>query len=374
MYSIYCDGQLLYAPNVVETYPVSGAVLKQELNRADSLTFTMYQNHPLYENINLMKSTLVVFDGNEPISILRPIARERDFYNNLKFTCEGCLAFFNDSIVPEYHYKTGGITVEDYFDFLMSVHSGKVNVRPAQVNIDRRPTSWVSDPGTNFDRNNLIVRENTSYPDTWTEMCDKLLDLLGGYFIPKYTRSPNNGASFALEYRINSGSIGDQVIQFNRNLIDFSEVIDRTDRYSRLIPLGAKDPESQNPDSFRTIADVNDGKIYLENTNAVAQFGIITKVHVWDDVTNKSNLKTKGQDELDKHVTHEPISMTVNAADLSYLGVDDRFRIGQTNQVVSEPHGINALFRCCALQIVFDNLAKNVYTFGEVKGTLTRMI
>lgn len=371
MYTIYCDGELLYSPTVTDNYPVSDAVLKQELNRADSLTFKMYQNHPLYGSIDLMKSTLVVFDGDEPISILRPIARERDFYNNLKFTCEGCLAFFNDSIVPEYHYKTGGITVEDYFDFLMSVHSGKVNVRPAQVDEDRRPTSWVSDPGTYFDDNNLIVRENTSYPETWTEMCDKLLNLLGGYFIPKYTSSANNGATFRLEYRVNSGGNGSQVIQFNRNLIDFSEVIDRTDRYSRLIPLGAK-PEGS--ESFLTIKSVNSGLLYLEDADAVNLYGKITKTHVWEDVTQAANLKTKGQAELDNHVSKFPVSMTVNAADLSYLGVDDRFRIGQINQVISEPHGINEPFRCAALQIVFDNLAKNVYTFGEVKGTLTRMI
>lgn len=372
MYSIYCDGQLLYAPNVVETYPVSGAVLRQELNKADSLTFTMYQNHPLYDSINLMKSTLVVFDGNEPISILRPIARERDFYNNVKYTCEGCLAFFNDSIVPEYSYpgQYDG-TIERYLQWLFENHNAQVLSDRQLVYTHNTQGKTIFDPGTMFDANNYIVRANTSYPDTWTELCDKVLDLLGGYLIPKYQVAAGNAAEFWVEFRAESGATGDQTIQFNRNLIDFSEVIDRTDRYSRLIPLGAK-PEGS--ESFLTIKSVNGGLLYLEDAGAVNLYGKITKTHVWEDVTQAANLKTKGQAELDSHVSKFPVSMTVNAADLSYLGVDDRFRIGQINQVISEPHGIDEPFRCAALQIVFDNLAKNVYTFGEVKGTLTRMI
>lgn len=384
MYSILCDGELLYSPNVVDVYPVSEAVLRQELNRADSLTFKMYQNHPLYGKINLMKSTLVVYDGNEPISILRPISRERDFQNNLKYTCEGCLAFFNDSIVPEYSYpgQYDG-TIEQYLHWLFANHNSQVlNDRKLKYTGGTgEPT--IFDPGTKFDSNNYIVRANSSYPNTWDELCDKVLDLLGGYLLPKYIANPDGSVEFWVEFRAESGATGDQVIEFNRNLIDFSELIDRTDRYSRLIPLGAKDPESQHPDSFLTISSVNGGKNYIEanaestadyEVDAVSLYGRISKTMVWDDVTQAPNLLAKGKKELKKHVTHEPISMTVNAADLSYLNVDDRFRIGQINQVISEPHGINEPFRCCALQIVFDNLAKNVYTFGEVKGTLTRMI
>ena len=377
MYTIYCDGELLYSPNVTDSYPVSDAVLKQELNRADSLTFKMYQNHPLYGSIDLMKSTLVVFDGDEPISILRPIAKERDFNNNLKYTCEGCLAFFNDSIVPVYAFVDSGTMkrVSAYLTWLMNNHN-------SQIDDDyRKPLSW----STNL-ADVLIKRENHGYPTTFDEVREKLLDMLGGYFLPKYTKTQTGLAKFSIEYNEESGTIGSQTIQFGRNLVNFSEYIDRTDRITRLVPLGQKEDGSED---FLTVYEAFDERtqnvhdsIFVDAPQAyINLYGILVGKRIWEDVTNKENLLAKAQDWIEDYNEQEPVSITIGAADLSYLTNPDnsvlgeqRFRIGQINQVVSEPHGINEPFRCSALQIKFDNLAQNVYTFGEVRGTLTRMI
>lgn len=385
MYSIYCDGQLLYAPNMASTLPIDNAVLSQELNRADSLKFRIYPDHPMYSTINLMKSNIVVFDGEEPISILRPISFERDFSNIKEYTCEGALGFFNDSIQPEYEY-TG--TVRGYFAQLIRNHN-------AQVGEDRQVGGYSYDDGTSddtgFDDNNNIVRGNNSYPTTWNEIQDKLLNLLGGYILPSYrvaTDSHGNviegRAQFDyVKYAIESGSHGEQIISYGRNLLDFAESVDRSERFTRIVPLGKIDDSgSSTPtQSYLTVEDAvvdgsRYGRIYIDaQSQYINQYGIITLVRSWDDVTIANNLYRKAKRYLDKNVQLNPVSMTVKAADLSYLtDAEQRFRIGQINRVVSAPHGIDEDFRCSALQIRFDNLQQNVYTFGEVKGTLTRMI
>lgn len=378
-YVIYCDFEYLYVPDLIESLPISEAVLKQELNRADMLTFKIYPSHPLYDKINLMKSTITVFDGDEPISILRPIVQERSFDNVKKFTCEGCLAFFNDSIQPEYSYSG---SVEGFFKKLVNEHCNQVKRNRQPTGTNELPVAIYEDgteDGTGFDKNNYIVRANSAYPNTWDEMCDKLLDPLGGYLMPVYRKAVGNGAAdWQIRYSIESGEHGQQVVQFGQNLLDFSESIDRTDRFTEIVPLGAKPDGSE---SFLTVADAivdgeRYGKTYIRASEAdVAKYGIIRKTNTWDDVTIANNLYAKGKDYLEKHLSLFPISMTVSAADLSYLsGATERFRIGQINDVYSIPHGIDLPFRCVALQIRFDNLAENVYTFGEAKGTLTRMI
>lgn len=385
MYSIYCDGQLLYAPNMSETLPIDNAVLSQELNRADSLKFRIYPQHPLYNDMKLMLSDLVVFDGEEPISILRPISYTRDFSNIKEYTCEGVLGYFNDSIVEEYDYAG---TVKGYFARLINSHN-------AQVGASRKVGSYSYDDGTDddtgFDDNNYIVRANNSYPTTWDEIQDKLLNLLGGYILPSYERATDSGghiiegrANFSnIKYAIESGEHGEQVISSGRNLLDFSENVDRSEKFTRIVPLGTIDAEEGTTPtkSHLTIEDAivdghRYGKIYIDaDNNYINQYGIITLVRSWDDVTVANNLYTKARQFLNKNVQLNPVSMTVKAADLSYLTENEkRFKIGQINRVVSVPHGIDEDFRCSALQIRFDNLQQNVYTFGEVKGTLTRML
>ena len=60
-YKIFCDDYILYDSQLNE-FQVENPVLKQELNTANELTFTIYQNHPYFNNI----SKLVEVTGLEP--------------------------------------------------------------------------------------------------------------------------------------------------------------------------------------------------------------------------------------------------------------------------------------------------------------------
>ena len=53
-YKIFCDDYILYDSQLNE-FQVENPVLKQELNTANELTFTIYQNHPYFNNISKLQ-------------------------------------------------------------------------------------------------------------------------------------------------------------------------------------------------------------------------------------------------------------------------------------------------------------------------------
>ena len=89
-YKIFCDDYILYDSQLNE-FQVENPVLKQELNTANELTFTIYQNHPYFNNILKLSSIIRVYRDNNLIFKGRVINSELGFHNEKKITCEGIL-------------------------------------------------------------------------------------------------------------------------------------------------------------------------------------------------------------------------------------------------------------------------------------------
>lgn len=133
MYTMELGGVLCYAPFAQdESYAVQDLQLTEEINKASSLTFTlpvcnraynMGDIHPLKTNVVLRRDDEIVFSG-------RVLSWNRSFYNSIDFTCEGMLAWLNDSIIPPH---TKNCTVQEYVDYVLGLHN-------AQVNADRQIT------------------------------------------------------------------------------------------------------------------------------------------------------------------------------------------------------------------------------------------
>lgn len=92
-YKIFCDDYILYDSQLNE-FQVGSPVLKQELNTANELTFTIYPNHPYFNNISKLSSIVRVYRNDKLLFKGRVINSELGFYNEKKITCEGVLAFF----------------------------------------------------------------------------------------------------------------------------------------------------------------------------------------------------------------------------------------------------------------------------------------
>lgn len=358
MYTIYSDSNLVYAPNLANIedggYAVVEPVVTSELNDAGSCKFKIPSINPMYNSIQKMKSIIKVYNNRKRVFRGRVLNDEADFWNRKSVYAEGELAFFNDSIVRPYNF-TG--SVSDYFTFLVTQHNQQVDVEK-QFRVGRCTVT---------DGNNYIVRANADYPDTWQEMKDKLIKILGGYIMPRCEIENGTEVEY-IDYLAESGGVSGQKIVFAENILDLSRYVDATDVYTVIIPLGKADG---NTGERLTIKTVNDGKDYLESATGISLYGRITKTETWDDVEVAQNLKTKGQEMLEKSILMA-VSIEISAFDLHLLDVNtDSIEIGMYNNVISLPHGINDLFQCVKTEVNLKDADKSEYTFGATTTTLT---
>lgn len=360
MYSIKCDGQLIYAPLVVnDGYIVVNATVKKELNRVDSCEFTIPTIGAGYDSIQKLKSVITVYDGDEKIFHGRCINITKDFYNNRKFYCEGELGYLNDSILRPYAFSAemGGApdTPGNIFKYYIMEHNARVDAAKRFV---------VGDISTM--QSEQIVRESTQYPTTLDEMQEKLIETYGGYVMPRYV-----GDRIYLDYKKVSGGDNGQIIQFGQNLLKLEEYIDAGDVKTVIIPVGATVEGTDEP---LTIKSVNDGRDYLESATGIALFGRIEECIGWDEITDATALKAAGQARLSELIK-EAITLNLSAIDLSLLDVDaDRIRVGEYNRVLSLPHGIDEFYQCTRMTLNLSDPKQNEYTFGNPKGVISEQV
>lgn len=349
MYRVYCDGLPIYNDKL-EGLKIFSPSLDLELNKTGSFSFTLYPDHPYYGSIQKLKSIITVYQEDYLLFRGRVLDDEIGFYNERKVTCEGELAFLLDSIKRPYDF-TG--SVAEYLALLLESHN-------AQVDETKRFTLGnvtVTDP------NDYIVRSNIDYTDTWKEMNDKLLTLLGGFLSVRHA----DGVAY-LDYLADFALLSPQKIEFGKNLLDQKRIIKGADVATVVIPLGAKlkDAEGKDTDKRLTIESVNGGADFIEDASAISQYGTIVKTVIFDDVTIAENLKAKGQAYLSSLVKL-PESIELTAADLATVSTAfSSFHLGTYVDVVSKPHGLNQKFLVRKLSINLLDPAANKLTLGGV--------
>lgn len=63
MYRIYCDESLLYHSKL-SSLKVFRPSVELEVNKTGSFVFTLYPDHPHYDNIKKMNSIITVYQGD----------------------------------------------------------------------------------------------------------------------------------------------------------------------------------------------------------------------------------------------------------------------------------------------------------------------
>jgi hypothetical protein len=349
MYRVYCDGMLLYHSKL-ENLVLLNPSIELEVNKTGSFTFTIPSNHPYYNLIHKMKSIITVYQDDYLLFRGRVLDDEIGWHNDKAVSCEGEMAFFIDSIMRPYDFSG---SIPEYLAVLLDSHN-------SQVDAEKR---FVLGNVTVTDANDYIVRSNIDYTDTWSEMQDKLLNLLGGYLQIRH----EDGAHY-LDYLQDFTLLAPQKIAFGKNLLDLKRIRKGADIVTAVIPLGVK---AEGTDERLTIAKVNDGLDYLVDEDAKAQYGLIVKTVIFDDVTDANTLLTKGKAHL-AGLVKLPETIELTAADMATLRQDiTSFHIGTKVQVESKPHGIDQLFTVSKLSIKLLDPASNHLTLGGVLDTFT---
>ena len=349
MYSIYADDLCIYDDRYLsEDTKVLSPTLTLSDNTAGQLVVTLPPTNVGYDYVVRMVTDISVRKNDEEIWAGRVLSEEKDFWNNRKLTCEGELAFFNDSTQPpaEYH----DITVRGFLNALVGIHNAKVDT-------NRQFTVGIV---TVVDPNDSLYRY-TNYEKTIECINDKLLDRLGGHLRVR----KENGVRY-LDYLDDYPNINSQEITFGKNLLDFTRTWDATEFATVLVPLGARLDESpiEALEAYLTVASVNQGSIYVVS-EAVEEYGWIEKVVHWDDVTDAQNLLNKAEQYLSE-TQFDNLSIELSALDLNYLDVNyEAVKLLDKIRVVSKPHGLDRYFPVTELEIPLDAPETSQFSLGD---------
>lgn len=354
-YRILCDGYPLMDTRL-DDYSVSSPSCTLELNKTGSLTFDIDSTHPYYDMIHKVSSVITLLENDQIIFRGRVMDDDIAFDQVKTVECEGELSYLLDSIVRPYTYSG---TVTDLVKTYLDSHNSQVEEKK-QFKLG---SVTVTDP------NDYVVRASSDYPSSWDEFNDKCIDLLGGYVRLRYA---SDGTY--LDYLEDYLNVNQQVIDFGENLLDLSQYIKAADVATRIIPLGAQlegTKDEEGTEKRLTIKSVNGGKDYVEDSEAVERYGVISKIVTYDDVTTASALLTKGNEALAAQKLLQ-VTFEVTAVDLHLMSVDvERIKIGDMIRVRSKPHGIDEYMLVSKVEMNLDDASKTVITLGSTFATFT---
>lgn len=345
MYKVYCDGQLLYHSKL-ESLKIFNPSLELELNKTGSFDFTIYSDHPRYSLIQKLKSIITVYQDDFLLFRGRVLDDEIGWHNEKHIACEGDLAFLLDSMQRPFSFSG---TPAEVLAYVLQLHNAQV------------------DASKQFQAGNVTVEgylthDTTEYLTTFETLENALLKPLGGYFRTRF-----EGGVAYLDYLAEITLLAPQSIEFGKNLLDLKRIRKGADIATVIIPLGAKlkDEEGNDTGKRLTIEAVNGGADFIQDEAAIAQFGIIVKTAIFDDIADPETLKLRGQAQLADSVNlWETIELT--AADLATVDKTvTSFHLGTQVNVISKPHGLNQRFIVSKLSLKLLDPAANKLTLGK---------
>ena len=328
---------------------ISGSI-NHGINTIDNFTFKIATNNIGYNKLNALTTLVEVLNiKNNNLEfkgrVLLPVESMDSngiFLKNV--TCESELGYLMDSstVYGEYH----NISVRDFLKVIIDNHNSQV------------------DEEKKFEIGNVTVVDNNDslyrylgYVKTFEAIKDKLIDRLGGELQIRY----ENGIRY-LDYLESIGEVKSTEIRLAKNLQSIELEKDPTNIISRLLPLGNKLEDSEER---LTIESVNNGIKYIDDIEAIEEFGVIVDSVTWDDVTEPSNLLRKGQEYI-KENNRIKKKYKVTALDLSTIGLDfDSFEVGNAYPVINPLMNINENLRVIEKTIDIYNPQSSTLGIGD---------
>lgn len=354
MYSVYADGTCIYNDMYVdEAHRLTNPKLKLEDNSAGAFTAVIPPTNAGYEICKRISTEIVVKRDGDDIWAGRIISEKKDFWNQRSITCEGELAYLNDTIQPpaEYH----DMTVRGFLETLINIHNAKVDtVRQFQIGV-----VTVTDDDLNGEDS---IYRYTNYETTMKCISEKLIKRLNGHIRVRR----ENGISY-IDYLKDYPKTNSQVLRFGKNLIDFTKNWDLSKLATVVVPRGKSLDESpiEALTAYLTVKDVNNGSIYVSSDDAVKEFGWIEVVVDWDDVTDANNLLRKAKLYLENY-QFDKMTIELKALDMHYLSKNEgSIDLLDEIRCVSNPHGMDRYFPVTAIELYLDQPDKTTYTLGD---------
>lgn len=376
MYILKYAGSVLHDPRT--DTQISAGILKEESGQSPTLSLTIQPTHPLWDNFSrdtvmLPSREVELFEVETSIVLFRGRVRavSMEFDGSKKLTCEGAMAYLNDTTVRPYKtYDTDEIECDinapaeanKLFEWFIEQHNSRV------MNACEKFRIGVN-AGVNYGK---LQRGTGTGPATLKEMRDKLEKACGGWLRVRYDATgsiidwlPDTGAAEATQ-RVELGS----------NLLDLDTQVDGKDIYTAIVPVG------------KTGKGEDEHKVNVSAETAYVPFGFAIQ---GDAVVDMAAAEKYGR--IEKTVSYDldkPQALADKAvADLAAGKLDDSievsaFDLHNLNEqtlpidfldrvfVKSGPHGIERYMICSGRTINLTNPTATQYKLGAITATLTK--
>ena len=376
MYILKYAGSVLHDPRT--DVQISAGTLKEESGQSPTLSLTIQPTHPLWDSftrdtVMLPNREVELVEYETGIVLFRGRVRaiSMEFDGSKKLTCEGAMAYLNDTTVRPYKtYDTDEIECDinapaeanKLFEWFIEQHNAHV------MNACEKFRIGVN-AGANYGK---LQRGTGTRPATLKEMRDKLEKACGGWLRVRYDATgsiidwlPDTGAAEATQ-RVELGS----------NLLDLDTQVDGKDIYTAIVPVGktgkGSDEHKVNvsaetayvPFGFAIQGDA------VVDMAAVEKYGLIEKTMSYD-LDKPQALADKAVADLAGGKLDD--SIEVSAFDLHNLN-EQTLPIDFLDRVFvkSEPHGIERYMICSGRTINLTNPTATQYKLGAITATLTK--
>lgn len=349
MIQVYADGKLVYDYRLDET-ALLGLTAEVGVNKGGTAEIVMPPGHPAYNSFISYRTIVEIHRRDELVFRGRALYPTDNFNNERTITCEGERCFLRDAVMQPYLYQASPESI--FVDVI-----GRYNAQVEAFKQFRVGVITAKDPNDY----QYIACEEASYV---SDVIDKLVEYVGGYIV----FTTGSDGKRVINWYGSLDEVCGQTIEFGENLLDFSSTGANTELATVIYPYGAKNEETGER---VTIKDVNGGKLYIQDDEAVALRGSIAAAVYWDNVTLASNLLTKAKKYLQTSklvVT----SLELSALDLSAWDIDiDALSIGLNVRVRSKPHGVDGTFLLTSRKYDFFHPENDSVILGKDVLTLT---
>lgn len=315
---------------------LSGSI-KQAQNAINEFTFVIPMQNDLYQKLIPFQSIVQVVNlYDEEVEFEGRVLSISNKMTSTGFVqevvCEDFLSFLHDS--TQHFQKLKNTGAEAYLREILNQHNAQVE-NYKRIYLGSVTVQSMTDKPFRY----------LGYEPTWDTIRERIIASIGGYLT---LRRASDG--LYLDWTTSIGQNQESPIQLGRNIKSASREVSFDGIATQIMPIGAdeknsdgsssSDKEEQGSDVTRKqidISSVNGGKMWLEDAELVAKFGIIRKPVIWTEIDSPSVLKSRGL----QYLRNQKIALakwTVAAVE-RYL-IDSRyvkFKIGNTHPILNAP-------------------------------------
>lgn len=319
IYSIYIGNILSWQTGTDETWPLLSPKLNLEVNEPGSCDFTLLPAHPMYDNIQQLATIVEVHRDGDVLFRGRVTSFSTDIYGQMNVSCEGDLAFLNDSQIKEVSEKK---TIKDRFTWIVQSHNRsmddstykKFTVGECDVKPKHKSASEKIDYTTG-------TSPSGEYKTARQLLDDDCVSWSGGYL---RTRTVGNKHYLDLMTPGSYGPRASQHLKLSYNLLDCTKNSYDGDIFTTVIGQGAESGKGKNRKPVECVP--------IGSSELLDYFGgTIVHVEKFDDVDQEPDLSRKVMEFLNEQkekMLNTP-SFSIKALDINWTNDNvDPFDLG----------------------------------------------